>query len=107
MSYSIECYLCNVWYHRKCVGLTVNEIKAIGRSDCPWHCGCQRQTSAGRMAVLSPTRMFGMYVDDILRTARPHALDEILDTANSLHPSLNFTIEQEVDDQLPFLDMCV
>ena len=45
--------------------------------------------------------------DDILRTARPHALDEILDTANSLHPSLNFTIEQEVDDQLPFLDMCV
>ena len=107
VGYSIECSMCKVWHHRKCADLSVSEIKAIDRSGRPWQCGCQQHTSADRVAVLPPTKVFGRYVDDFFRTAKRHEQDKILDTANSLHPSLKFTIELEVAGQLLFLDICV
>ena len=45
------------------------------------------------------------YMDDILRNIERTRIEQKLLEINSLHPSLKFTIEQEQDMSLPFLDM--
>ena len=50
-------------------------------------------------------KLFLRYVDDIVRTVsgEPSCL---LDTANSLHPNLQFTLEKtNLEGNLPFLDL--
>lgn len=45
------------------------------------------------------------YVDDIITSVPLDKVDEILLIFNSFHERLQFTIEREVDNQIPFLDM--
>ena len=52
-------------------------------------------------------KVFGRYVDDIIRTARVTDIHDIMSEANKLHPCLRFTSEREVDNEIPFLDMTV
>ena len=49
-------------------------------------------------------KVFGRYVDDIIRTAKVADIDDIMSHANNLHPCLKFTSEREVDNKIPFLD---
>ena len=96
--YSIRCIVCSKWFHRKCTPLSVDEIKAMERSN--WHCGCaQKETPR--------TKLFGRYMDDILRSAKSNDIDKILERVNKLHPNLEFTIESQQSGCLPFLDMMV
>ena len=49
--------------------------------------------------------VYTRYMDDILRDISSDDIDDKLVEINSLHPSLKFTIEREVDSSIPFLDM--
>ena len=48
------------------------------------------------------------YVDDtfVLFSDKPHAA-QFLQYLNNQHINFNFTMECEMDDQLPFLDYCI
>ena len=52
-------------------------------------------------------KIFGRYVDDILRSAQSESIDSILDRVNTLHHNLEFTIERLRYNGIPFLDMFV
>ena len=52
-------------------------------------------------------RLYERYVDDIIRSISRNRIETKLNEINNIHPSLNFTIETEVDGALPFLDMKV
>ena len=45
------------------------------------------------------------YVDDIFIKTTQNYIDEILDTANNLYPSIQFTIKIEMNNKLPFLNI--
>src|SRR5580765_2667520 len=45
------------------------------------------------------------YVDDIVLAAPPSMFNTVLQTFNSFHPRLQFTIEEGVDNRLNFLDI--
>ena len=45
------------------------------------------------------------YMDDIIREIDQDHVQTKLQEINSLHPSLKFTIEEEIDCLIPFLDM--
>lgn len=47
------------------------------------------------------------YVDDIFAILPIDKIDHILNLLNEFHPKLNFTIENEENNQLPFLDVLV
>eukprot|EP00794_Sanderia_malayensis_P010390 gene10390-11471_t len=49
--------------------------------------------------------LYSRYMDDIIREINNDHIDEKLREINNLHPSLKFTIEQENNAALPFLDM--
>ena len=46
-------------------------------------------------------------MDDILRSIKQHAITQKLEEINLIHPSLKFTLETEVEQTLPFLDMLI
>jgi len=48
---------------------------------------------------------FHRYVDDILLAAPSDSLRLLLNTFNSLHSRLQFTMEVEIDKKIPFLDL--
>ena len=102
--FSIRCHWCATWYHRKCANLSLKEIKEFHRAKRPWFCGCSRPSSSAR-ATTPPAKVFGRYMDDIIRTAKREEIRDILAVANSLHPCLEFTIEEETEEKIPFLDM--
>ena len=52
-------------------------------------------------------RLYERYMDDIIRSISRNRIETKLNEINNIHPSLNFTIETEVDGALPFLDMKV
>ncbi|XP_039312024.1 uncharacterized protein LOC113003590 [Solenopsis invicta] len=45
------------------------------------------------------------YVDDIILAAPAKSLSDILDTFNSLHERLQFTMEREIEGKISFLDV--
>ena len=45
------------------------------------------------------------YVDDIVLAAPSSMLNTVLETFNSFHPRLQFTMEEGVDNRLSFLDL--
>lgn len=45
------------------------------------------------------------FVDDIFAIARRRNIKQIHDKINSFHPAIQFTIELEVDEKIPFLDI--
>ena len=50
-------------------------------------------------------KLFIRYADDILRTVTGES-SGVLNTANSLHPNLQFTLEENNSEgNLPFLDL--
>ena len=101
-SYAIQCSTCRSWFHRKCAGLTLAEIKSLP-SQTNWLCGCQLKDST---PIATPdAKVFGRYVDDILRSAKVSNIERILEVSNNLHPNLEFTIETLKDNAMPFLDM--
>ena len=50
-------------------------------------------------------KVFGRYVDDVIRTAKRSNVDFILEYVSKLHPNLQFTAEEQANGQIPFLDM--
>ncbi|XP_055714925.1 uncharacterized protein LOC129809142 [Phlebotomus papatasi] len=45
------------------------------------------------------------YVDDLLLSIHQDDVDTVLEAFNGFHPAIQFTMEQEVDRSLPYLDM--
>ena len=50
-------------------------------------------------------KMFSRYMDDILRDIKKCMIEQKLAEINNLHPNLKFTCENEVNGDIPFLDM--
>ena len=57
--------------------------------------------------IKGDAKLFARYMDDIIRTIKRDQIDITLRQINELHPSLKFTIEQENEVGLPFLDMMI
>ena len=55
----------------------------------------------------SPVRFWKRYVDDTFCFLQKTAVDEVLQHLNTISPTIKFTVEQEKDGQLPFLDALV
>ena len=49
--------------------------------------------------------LYFRYMDDVICISKIDNIDMKLDEINTLHPSLKFTVEKEVNNCLPFLDM--
>ena len=49
--------------------------------------------------------LYFRYMDDVICISKIDKIDMKLDEINTLHPSLKFTVEKEVNNCLPFLDM--
>ena len=54
-----------------------------------------------------PIRFWRRYVDDTFCFLQKSSVEAVLSHLNSISPSINFTIEQESDNRLPFLDALV
>ena len=50
-------------------------------------------------------KVFGRYMDDILRDIKSAHIDNKLNEINAYHPNLKFTREREEGGSIPFLDM--
>ena len=55
----------------------------------------------------SPVMLWRRYIDDTLRFLQKSSVQVVLNHLNSISPSINFTVEQETDNKLPFLDALV
>ena len=55
----------------------------------------------------SPVRFWRRYVDDTFCFLQESSVELVLNHLNSISPSINFTVEQEKDNILPFLDALV
>jgi len=58
-------------------------------------------------AIMDSAKLYDRYMDDILRTIHVSQIDNKLAEINLLHDKLKFTMEKEVEGQLPFLDLCI
>ncbi|XP_055522595.1 uncharacterized protein LOC129716783 [Wyeomyia smithii] len=47
------------------------------------------------------------YVDDVFAIVEERHLEQTLELLNTRHPTIKFTVEQEVDKKLPFLDLII
>ena len=52
-------------------------------------------------------QIYARYVDDVFALAHLHQCRVLLGHLNNYHPGLRFTMEQENDNKLPFLDILV
>ena len=52
-------------------------------------------------------RLWKRYVDDTFCIVKEGSVDEYLDHHNSVCPPIQFTVEQEKEGVLPFLDTCI
>ena len=55
----------------------------------------------------NPPRFWGRYVDDTMVIIQRCEIENFTNHINSLHPAIKFTIEREVNGQLPMLDVRV
>ena len=55
--------------------------------------------------IKDDAKLYYRYMDDIVREIKTENIDQKLSEINSYHPALEFTIEKETDNSLPFLDM--
>ena len=55
--------------------------------------------------IRDDAKLFSRYMDDILREVKKSRTEDKLNEINSLHPSLKFTIEEENQNSIAFLDM--
>ena len=51
------------------------------------------------------SKLFGRYMDDVIRSIAREQGKLKLAQLNSIHPNLKFTVEYEKDGQIPYLDM--
>ena len=51
------------------------------------------------------SQLFTRYMDDVLQEMKRNEIADKLTQINNLHPNLTFTIEQERNGTIPFLDM--
>ena len=56
-------------------------------------------------AIRDTAKLFERYMDDIIREIKRQEIQAKLNAINQLHPMLKFTIENETDGKIPFLDM--
>ena len=91
---AICCDICNRWYHRQCVGISLRELKEL--EDREWN--CDRHTE-------QETKLFARYMDDIIRCIRKSDIERLMTSVNKLHQNLQFTVEKEDDGKIAFLDM--
>ena len=54
-----------------------------------------------------PVRFWRRYVDDTFSFLRRSSVERVLNHLNSISPSITFTVEQEAEGRLPFLDSLV
>jgi hypothetical protein len=54
-----------------------------------------------------PPKKWFRYADDVFSIIKKHALTNFYKLLNSIDPYINFTIEQELDGKLSFLDTLV
>ncbi|XP_055522576.1 uncharacterized protein LOC129716761 [Wyeomyia smithii] len=52
-------------------------------------------------------RVWKRYVDDVFAIVEERHLEQTLELLNTRHPTIKFTVEQEVDKKLPFLDLII
>ena len=55
--------------------------------------------------IKGTSKIFTHYMDDILQEMKTSDIETKLVEINNLHPNLTFTIEKQIDDMIPFLDM--
>ena len=84
--YSIRCNECHTWCRRKCTDLKVDDIRRYSRNNTPWYCGCHSNIAQVQVSSLK-AKVFGRYVDDIIRTDKVADIDNIMSHANNLHPA--------------------
>ena len=58
-----------------------------------------------RPVIRNNAKLFDRYMDDILRSIKKSEVQNKLSQINTLHPNLQFTLEEETEGNLPFLDM--
>ena len=106
---SVQCRRCGFWYHRRCTNLSVADLRRLSSGE--WLCGCGVRSGQGSAVnhppLSSPAKIFARYVDDIIRSIKRHEISSLLQAANQLHANLQFTMELETDQQIPFLDMLI
>ena len=97
----VECEACLNWYHLGCGN--ISESKYADIADTVWYCMTwKKQQEADR--TVNCVKVFLRYVDDIVRTVKGNP-GVVLETANKLHPNLQFTIEElDSNRNLAFLD---
>ena len=101
-SKGVDCESCRSWYHLNC-GKTFDDVYASIIEIVLYCQSCCR--AKDREKDTPHLKLFLRYVDDIVKTVRgePSCL---LDDANSLHPNLQFTLEEtNSEGNLPFLDL--
>ena len=86
-----------------------NGVQA-GARNCngvPSVCGCRQPGDAGcrRESFPSPPRFWKHYVDDTFTALPKTLITPFLDHLNGIEPSIKFTVEEERDGQLAFLDV--
>ena len=55
--------------------------------------------------IKGSSKLYGRYMDDIIRDIKGNQIDAKLAEINRIHPSLKFTIEREEGNSIPFLNM--
>ena len=55
--------------------------------------------------IRDDAKLFSRYMDDTLREIKKSRTEEKLVQINNLHPSLKFTIKEETENSITFLDM--
>ena len=95
----LECESCKHWFHARCQKIS-NDAYA-NMHDVVWICTyCNKQQIVGRNEM----KLFKRYVDDFICTVRGDP-DDFLKFANSLHNSLQFTLEKvNMEGNMAFLE---
>ena len=97
-SKGVNCECCRNWYHLNYVQISDEAYASI--TEIVWYCeSCCR--AKNKEKGTPQVKLFLRYVDDIVRT-----VSYVLDAANSLHPNLQFTLEEtNSEGNLSFPDL--
>ena len=95
---AICCDGCGYWFHEHYLS---TDIKTLMSSDEDFGlCGCSTEPP-------KQAKIFYRYVNDILRMVKVTDVERLLDMADALHRNLEFTIEEQKENSIPFLDMVI